>query len=115
MKNNIVVDRWDWPEKEEDSPVQLEFGAYKKGLFGNWKPVALNCCLMFLESCIGDIGSLAFCVDDGHGTKECTDYQLCIAVLLASGITLEQAEENEKSEIVRKLARDIFNHHIDNR
>ena len=110
--NNVTVNSWVWASHDENDYVpdgtSINFNIYKKGFFGKLKKVKGDYSLMFKVDInnIVDIDTMAIC-EFLYGVVP-LDPHLAFGVMQASVISMEQAGEDEKADIMRETSKIFF-------
>ena len=114
--HNVAVDRWYWASHDENEyssdTAIINFDIYKKGLFGKLKKVQGDYALMFKidKNNVIDIDSMA--IHEFSSGIIPFNTQIAFGVMQASVISMEEAGENDKANIMRDTARIFFNKKI---
>lgn len=110
--NNVTVDRWVWASHDEDDYgsdiTTINFNIYKKGLFGKLKKVKGDYALMFNVDInnIIDIDTMA--IHEFSSGIVPLNPHLAFGVMQASVISMEQAGEDKKADIMRETSKIFF-------
>ena len=110
--NNVTVDGWAWAnhdENEYSSDVTfINFNIYKKGFFGKLKKVKGDYALMFKvdKNNVIDIDTMA--IHEFSSGIVPFNTHLAFGVMQASVISMEQAGEDEKADIMRETSKIFF-------